>query len=252
LLETVHAYWSGLAGAEREAFRFLHVSTDEVYGDLDEHAPPFTESDRYQPNSPYSASKAAGDHLVRVWHRTYSLPILVTHCSNNYGPLQHPEKLIPLMIARAVAGEDLPVYGDGRQIRDWLFVHDHCAALRAVLAAGRVGESYNIGGLDERRNIEVVRSVCAALDALHPRADGSAHDAAIRYVTDRPGHDRRYAMDIAKIRRETGWQPREGFETGVRRTVLWYLQERCGSTEVAARTRRRGLAALGSPDATGA
>ncbi len=222
LLEAARAYWGGLAGAERAAFRFLHVSTDEVYGSLGPGDPAFSETTAYQPNSPYSASKAASDHLVRAYHHTYGLPTLTTNCSNNYGPYQFPEKLIPLMIANALAGKPLPVYGDGMNVRDWLYVGDHCAALRRVLEAGRPGETYNIGGDNEMPNIEVVRIVCRLLDALRPAPEG-ARERLITFVTDRPGHDRRYAIDARKIAGELGWRPSETFETGLAKTVRWYL-----------------------------
>ncbi len=224
LLEAVRDYWSGLQEDERASFRFLHVSTDEVYGSLAAGAPAFTEDHPYQPNSPYSASKAASDHLVRAWHHTYGLPVLTTNCSNNYGPFHFPEKLIPLVIHNALAGKPLPVYGDGRQVRDWLYVRDHCSAIRRVLDAGRVGETYNIGGCNEMANIDVVHTVCAILDALRPRADGASYAAQVRFVKDRPGHDRRYAIDAGKIERELGWRPAETFETGIRKTVAWYLE----------------------------
>jgi dTDP-glucose 4,6-dehydratase len=223
ILEAVRAHWAQLPPAEREAFRFLHVSTDEVYGTLAPHDPPFTETSRYQPNSPYAASKAAADHLVRGHHRTYGLPVLTTNCSNNYGPRQFPEKLIPLCIHRALSGAPLPIYGDGRQIRDWLYVGDHCAAIRRVLDAGRVGEVYNIGGGSELPNIEVVETLCTILDEERPRPDGAGYRRQIEYVPDRPGHDRRYAIDHGKIAAELGWQPTESFQTGIRRTVRWYL-----------------------------
>ncbi|MEY4979961.1 MAG: dTDP-glucose 4,6-dehydratase [Pseudomonadota bacterium] len=223
LLESVRAYWGNLQGAEREAFRFLHVSTDEVYGSLSKDDPAFTETNRYEPNSPYSASKAASDHLVRAYHHTYGLPVLTTNCSNNYGPYHFPEKLIPLMIVNALAGKALPVYGDGMQIRDWLYVKDHCSAIRRVLEAGRLGEVYNVGGWNEKPNIEIVNRVCALLDELRPRADGQPYASQISYVTDRPGHDRRYAIDARKLERELGWKPAETFETGIRKTVEWYL-----------------------------
>ena len=222
LLEAARDYWKSLEGAAREGFRFLHVSTDEVYGSLGETGA-FTEDTPYAPNSPYAASKAASDHLVRAFHHTYGLPTLTTNCSNNYGPYQFPEKLIPLMIARALAGEPLPVYGDGRQVRDWLYVADHCAAIEAVLAGGRVGETYNIGGNAERRNLEVVEILCDLLDARRPRADGRSHRAQIAFVADRPGHDRRYAIDAGKLRRELGWSPAHSFEQGIAHTVDWYL-----------------------------
>jgi dTDP-glucose 4,6-dehydratase len=223
LLESVRRYWSGLADAEKAAFRFLHVSTDEVYGSLAKDDPAFAETNRYEPNSPYSASKAASDHLVRAWHHTYGLPVLTTNCSNNYGPYHFPEKLIPLMIVNALAGKPLPVYGDGMQIRDWLYVKDHCSAIRRVLEAGQLGETYNVGGWNEKPNIEIVKTVCALLDEVRPKADGSSYAAQISYVTDRPGHDRRYAIDARKIERELGWKPAETFESGIRKTVQWYL-----------------------------
>ena len=223
LLESVRAYWGGLQGDEREAFRFLHVSTDEVYGSLGKDDPAFTETHRYEPNSPYSASKAASDHLVRAYHHTYGLPVLTTNCSNNYGPYHFPEKLIPLMIVNALAGKALPVYGDGMQIRDWLYVKDHCSAIRRVLEAGKLGETYNVGGWNEKPNIEIVNRVCALLDELRPRADGQPYATQISYVTDRPGHDRRYAIDARKLEAELGWKPAETFETGIRKTVQWYL-----------------------------
>lgn len=223
LLESVRGYWNGLPEGEKAAFRFLHVSTDEVYGSLSKDDPAFAETNRYEPNSPYSASKAASDHLVRAWHQTYSLPVLTTNCSNNYGPFHFPEKLIPLMIVNALAGKPLPVYGDGMQIRDWLYVKDHCSAIRCVLEAGRLGETYNVGGWNEKPNIEIVKTVCALLDELRPRADGKPYAEQITYVTDRPGHDRRYAIDATKIHRELGWKPAETFESGIRKTVQWYL-----------------------------
>ena len=223
LLEATRAYWMGLKGAEREAFRFLHVSTDEVYGSLAPGAPAFTETHRYEPNSPYSASKAGSDHLVRAYHHTYGLPVLTTNCSNNYGPYQFPEKLIPLVIQHALSGKPLPIYGDGQQVRDWLYVGDHCAAIRRVLEAGRLGEVYNIGGWNERPNLDVVRTICTVLDEWVPRQDGQSYATQITYVTDRPGHDRRYAIDATKIHRELGWKPAETFETGIRRTIRWYL-----------------------------
>jgi len=223
LLEAARHYWSALPADEKAAFRFLHVSTDEVYGTLAPDAPAFTESHNYEPNSPYSASKAASDHLVRAWHHTYGLPVLTTNCSNNYGPLHFPEKLIPLMIVNALAGKSLPVYGDGMQVRDWLYVRDHCSAIRRVLQAGRLGETYNIGGWNEKANIDIVTTVCGLLDELRPRADGTSYAAQIAYVQDRPGHDRRYAIDARKIERELGWRPAETFETGIRKTVQWYL-----------------------------
>lgn len=223
LLDAVRGYWGALPADEKAAFRFLHVSTDEVYGSLAKDDPAFTETNRYEPNSPYSASKAASDHLVRAWHHTYGLPVLTTNCSNNYGPYHFPEKLIPLMIVNALAGKPLPVYGDGMQIRDWLYVKDHCSAIRTVLAKGRLGETYNVGGWNEKPNIEIVKTVCALLDELRPRADGQPYASQITYVTDRPGHDRRYAIDARKLEAELGWKPAETFETGIRKTVQWYL-----------------------------
>ncbi|CAN1536490.1 RfbB dTDP-D-glucose 4,6-dehydratase [Burkholderiaceae bacterium] len=249
LLESVRAYWAALpdsevdcfvprsdektviasaakqstAGATKSSFRFLHVSTDEVYGSLSKTAPAFAETHRYEPNSPYSASKAASDHLVRAWHHTFGLPVLTTNCSNNYGPYHFPEKLIPLMIVNALAGKSLPVYGDGMQIRDWLYVKDHCSAIRRVLEAGRLGEVYNVGGWNEKPNIEIVNTVCALLDELRPRNDGKRYAEQITYVTDRAGHDRRYAIDARKLEAELGWKPAETFETGIRKTVQWYL-----------------------------
>ena len=222
LLEAARAYWAPLPADEKAAFRFHHVSTDEVYGSLAPDAPAFTETHAYEPNSPYSASKAASDHLVRAWHHTYGLPVVTTNCSNNYGPLHFPEKLIPLMIVNAMAGKALPVYGDGQQIRDWLYVSDHCSGIRAVLAGGRLGETYNIGGWNEQANIDIVNPVCALLDELKPDPVGP-YARLIRYVTDRPGHDRRYAIDARKIERELGWRPAETFESGIRKTVAWYL-----------------------------
>ena len=223
LLEAVRAYWSALPEAKKTAFRFLHVSTDEVYGTLSKEAPPFAETNAYEPNSPYSASKAASDHLVRAWHHTYGLPVLTTNCSNNYGPYHFPEKLIPLMIVNALAGKSLPVYGDGQQVRDWLYVRDHCSAIRRVLEAGQPGQTYNIGGWNEKPNLEIVRTICTLLDELRPRADGRSYREQITHVADRPGHDRRYAIDARKIERELGWKPAETFETGIRKTVQWYL-----------------------------
>jgi len=253
LLEAVRAYWNSLQGEARQNFRFLHVSTDEVYGSLGKDEPAFTETHRYEPNSPYSASKAASDHLVRAYHHTYGLPVLTTNCSNNYGPYHFPEKLIPLMIVNALAGKPLPVYGDGQQIRDWLYVKDHCSAIRRVLKAGKAGEVYNIGGWNEKPNIDIVHTVCDLLDELRPvqphsplsvavaaLAAGTArptpcgcptphsplptYRSLITYVTDRPGHDRRYAIDASKIERELGWKPAETFDTGIRKTVQWYLE----------------------------
>ena len=222
LLEAARGYWSKLDGAKRSGFRFHHVSTDEVYGSLSADAPAFTETHLYQPNSPYSASKAASDHLVRAWFHTYGLPVLTSNCSNNYGPFHFPEKLIPLMIVNALAGKPLPIYGDGLNVRDWLYVKDHCSAIRAVLAQGRPGETYNIGGWNERTNRQIVDAVCALLDELRPDAAGP-HSRLISFVADRPGHDRRYAIDARKIERELGWRPSETFESGIRKTVQWYL-----------------------------
>jgi dTDP-glucose 4,6-dehydratase len=223
LLEAVRSYWTGLPPAEQEAFRFLHVSTDEVFGTLTASDPPFRETNQYLPNSPYAASKAASDHLVRGHHHTYGLPVLTTNCSNNYGPWQFPEKLIPLIIANALAGKPLPIYGDGMQVRDWLYVGDHCSAIRRVLQAGRLGEVYCVGGSSEKPNIEVVKTLCGILDRERPRADGASYASQITYVKDRPGHDRRYAIDARKISTELGWKPAETFETGLRKTVRWYL-----------------------------
>lgn len=223
LLEAVRAWYGQREETAKNQFRFLHVSTDEVYGSLERDDPAFAETRRYEPNSPYSASKAASDHLVRAYHHTYGLPVLTTNCSNNYGPYHFPEKLIPLVIHNALAGKPLPIYGDGQQIRDWLYVKDHCSAIRRVLEAGRVGETYNVGGWNEKANLEVVHTLCAILDELKPRADGKPYKEQITYVQDRPGHDRRYAIDAGKIERELGWKPAETFETGIRKTVRWYL-----------------------------
>jgi len=223
LLEAARFYWNALDEVAKKAFRFLHVSTDEVYGSLSPTDPAFTETKQYEPNSPYSASKAASDHLVRAYHHTYGLPILTTNCSNNYGPYHFPEKLIPLIIHNALAGKPLPIYGDGQQVRDWLYVKDHVAAIRRVLEAGKVGETYNIGGWNEKPNLDVVHTLCAILDELSPRAVGKSYAEQITYVTDRPGHDRRYAIDASKINRELEWKPAETFETGIRKTVQWYL-----------------------------
>lgn len=224
LLEAVRAYWSALPDDERAAFRFLHVSTDEVYGSLKKDDRAFSETNRYEPNSPYSASKAASDHLVRAYHHTYGLPVLTTNCSNNYGPYHFPEKLIPLVIHNALAGKALPIYGDGQQIRDWLYVKDHCSAIRRVLADGKLGETYNVGGWNEKTNLEVVHTLCALLDELSPRADGQPYKNQITFVKDRPGHDQRYAIDASRLERELGWKPAETFDTGIRKTVQWYLQ----------------------------
>ncbi|QKJ65577.1 dTDP-glucose 4,6-dehydratase [Deefgea piscis] len=223
LLESVRGYWADLAAEQKAAFRFLHVSTDEVYGTLAADDPAFSETKAFEPNSPYSASKAASDHLVRAWHHTYGLPVLTTNCSNNYGPYHFPEKLIPLVILNALAGKPLPIYGDGQQIRDWLYVKDHCSAIRRVLEAGKVGETYNVGGWNEKANLDVVKTICTLLDELQPKADGKAYIEQITYVTDRPGHDRRYAIDAHKLERELGWKPAETFESGIRKTVEWYL-----------------------------
>ncbi len=225
LLESVRAYWNGLDGDAQRRFRFVHVSTDEVYGSLAPHAPAFSETNRYEPNSPYSASKAASDHLMRAYHHTYGLPVLTTNCSNNYGPYHFPEKLIPLCILNALAGKPLPLYGDGRQVRDWLYVKDHCSAIRLVLQSGLVGEIYNVGGRSEKTNLEVVHTLCGILDELAPPrpAPRAPYHSLITYVADRLGHDRRYAIDAGKIERELGWKPEETFETGIRKTVRWYL-----------------------------
>jgi dTDP-glucose 4,6-dehydratase len=223
LLEAVRAHHKALSAADQAAFRFLHVSTDEVYGSLKQGDPAFTETNIYEPNSPYSASKAASDHLVRAYHHTYGLPMLTTNCSNNYGPYHFPEKLIPLMIVNALAGKPLPVYGDGMQIRDWLYVSDHCSAIRRVLEAGKPGETYNVGGWNEKPNIEIVKTICALLDELRPRPDGKSYREQVSYVTDRPGHDRRYAIDATKIHQQLGWKPAETFDSGIRKTVQWYL-----------------------------
>ena len=232
LLEAVRAYWGGLAAVARTAFRFLHVSTDEVFGSLSADDPPFSETTPYAPNSPYSASKAGSDHLVRAYHHTYGLPTLTTNCSNNYGPYQFPEKLIPLMIANALAGKPLPVYGDGRNVRDWLYVGDHCAAVREVLARGVPGETYNVGGWNEKANIDVVQAICDLLDGARPKASGSYRDQ-IAFVKDRPGHDRRYAIDARKLERELGWKPAHTFESGLAETVRWYLENQPWVDEVA-------------------
>lgn len=232
LLEAARAYWITLPTTQKTAFRFLHVSTDEVFGSLSEDDPPFSETTPYAPNSPYSATKAGSDHLVRAYHHTYGLPVLTTNCSNNYGPYQFPEKLIPLMIANALAGKPLPVYGDGNNVRDWLYVGDHCSAIRRVLADGKPGETYNIGGWNEKKNLDVVSTLCDLLDALRPKAEGSYREQ-ITYVKDRPGHDRRYAIDACKLERELGWKPAETFETGLAKTVRWYLDNQEWVDEVA-------------------
>jgi dTDP-glucose 4,6-dehydratase len=242
LIEEARAYCSGLAEEDRNAFRFLHVSTDEVYGSLGPHDAPFCETTAYAPNSPYSASKAGADHLVRAYHHTYGLPTLTTNCSNNYGPYQFPEKLIPLMILNARAGKPLPVYGDGMNVRDWLFVEDHCEAIRSLLARGRVGETYNIGGGSERRNIDIVESICSILDEACPADPVLPHRKLITFVKDRPGHDRRYAIDARKIEREVGWKPRESFGSGLRRTIQWYLQNQEWVEEVTSGGYRKWIA----------
>ncbi len=223
LLESVRGYWQALPEAEKLAFRFLHISTDEVYGTLSSNDVPFAETNAYEPNSPYSASKAASDHLVRAWHHTYGLPVITTNCSNNYGPYHFPEKLIPLVILNALAGKPLPIYGDGQQIRDWLYVKDHCAAIRRVLTTGRLGQTYNVGGWNEKANLEVVHTICQILDELKPKATGH-YAEQITFVQDRAGHDRRYAIDARKLEQELGWKPAETFETGIRKTVQWYLE----------------------------
>lgn len=223
LLEVATVYWGAMDDVSKSGFRFLHVSTDEVYGSLAPSDPAFSESHPYKPNSPYSASKAASDHLVRAYHHTYGLPVLTTNCSNNYGPCQFPEKLIPLMIVNALAGKPLPVYGDGQQVRDWLYVKDHCSAIRRVLEAGKAGEIYNVGGWNEKPNIDIVHTVCALLDGFRPRPDGGSYGGQISYIKDRRGHDRRYAIDARKLQRELGWQPAETFDSGIRKTVQWYL-----------------------------
>ena len=223
LLESVRAYYGKLSESAKNAFRFLHVSTDEVYGSLDKGDPAFRETNRYEPNSPYSASKAASDHLVRAYHHTYGLPVLTTNCSNNYGPYHFPEKLIPLCIHNALAGKPLPIYGDGQQIRDWLYVKDHCSAIRRVLEAGKIGQVYNVGGWNEKANLDVVRTICSILDELSPRSDGKSYAEQVVHVADRPGHDRRYAIDASKLERELGWKPAETFDSGIRKTVQWYL-----------------------------
>ncbi len=241
LLESVRAYWEALEGEAKERFRYLHVSTDEVYGSLTKDAPAFSETSRYEPNSPYSASKAAGDHLVRAYHHTYDLPVLTTNCSNNYGPYHFPEKLIPLCILNALAGKALPIYGDGRQIRDWLYVRDHCSAIRLVLEGGRVGETYNIGGWSEKANLDVVETLCAILDGLKPRIDGRSYKSQIAFVKDRPGHDRRYAINAGKLALELGWKPQETFETGINKTVVWYLENQSWVANVTSGTYRNWI-----------
>jgi len=239
LLNATRRHWSALDADFRRAFRFLHVSTDEVYGSLEPGEAPWDETQPYEPNSPYSASKAASDHLVRAFHHTYGLPVVTTNCSNNYGPYHFPEKLIPLMILNALEGKPLPVYGDGQQIRDWLYVEDHASAIWLALRGGRVGETYNVGGLNERPNLEIVRRICALLDGKSPRADGRSYAEQITFVTDRPGHDRRYAIDSTKIRRELGWSPQENFDTGIVKTVDWYLQHREWTADITRRKYQR-------------
>jgi dTDP-glucose 4,6-dehydratase len=243
LLEAVRAYWVDLATdpPAQEAFRFLQISTDEVYGSLGPTDAPFVESDPYEPNSPYSATKAASDHLVRAWHHTYGLPVLTTNCSNNYGPYHFPEKLIPLVINNALAGKPLPVYGDGKHVRDWLFVEDHCHAIMRVLAAGKIGETYNVGGMNQKTNLEVVETICSILDELRPRPDGEAYSSQITFVPDRPGHDRRYAIDAQKIQNELGWRPKVPFEIGIRKTVMWYLANQAWVDSVTSGAYRRWL-----------
>ena len=241
LLESVRAYWSDLDEKAKAGFRFLHVSTDEVYGTLGESDPAFTEKTPYAPNSPYSASKAASDHLVRAYHHTYGLPVLTTNCSNNYGLFHFPEKLIPLCLLNAVAGKPLPIYGNGQQVRDWLYVKDHCSAIRSVLADGRVGETYNVGGWNEKANLDVVNTLCEILDSLKPRADGLSYKTQITFVKDRPGHDRRYAIDATKIERELGWKPKETFETGIAKTVAWYLENQSWVSNVVSGEYRQWL-----------
>ena len=230
LLESIRSYWNDLDEPSKKTFRFLHISTDEVYGSLNEKASAFTENHPYKPNSPYSASKAASDHLVRAWFHTYGLPVLITNCSNNYGPYHFPEKLIPLCILNALNNKQLPIYGDGKQIRDWLYVGDHCSAIREVLLNGQIGETYNVGGRNEKSNLDVVRALCSILDELKPRSDGLKYENQIIYVKDRPGHDRRYAIDASKLEREIGWIPKETFESGLRKTVLWYLAHEAWAT----------------------
>jgi dTDP-glucose 4,6-dehydratase len=242
LLEEARAFWSGLIAEEKEAFRFLHVSTDEVYGSLGADGAPFTETTRYAPNSPYSASKAASDHLVRAYFHTYGLPVLTTNCSNNYGPFQFPEKLIPLVILHAVTAKPIPVYGDGQNVRDWLFVTDHCEAIRKVLGHGKIGATYNIGGKNELKNLDVVNTICSVLDELRPGDPVVPHGRLIKFVTDRPGHDRRYAMNTTKIEAELGWKPRETFTTGIRKTVEWYLNNEAWVQSVTSGSYRQWMA----------
>jgi dTDP-glucose 4,6-dehydratase len=242
LLEEARAYWSSLNDPEKASFRFLHVSTDEVYGSLAAEDNAFSETTRYAPNSPYSASKAASDHLVRAYHHTYGLPVLTTNCSNNYGPFQFPEKLIPLVILHAISGKPVPVYGDGQNVRDWVFVVDHCEAVRTVLARGRPGETYNIGGRNQLKNLDVVNTICAVLDELQPHGPTVPHQKLITFVKDRPGHDRRYAMDISKIESELGWRPKETFETGIRKTIEWYLENEAWIQSVTSGSYRQWMA----------
>lgn len=242
LLEEARAYWTGMHSQDKTAFRFLHVSTDEVYGSLGPADPAFSETTPYAPNSPYSASKAASDHLVRAYYHTYGFPVLTTNCSNNYGPYQFPEKLIPLTILHAIQGKAIPVYGDGKNVRDWLFVEDHCEAIRNVLARGRLGETYNVGGRNQKPNLEIVQTICAIIDDLRPQDSGVAHHKLITYVQDRPGHDRRYAMNTSKIEQELGWQPRETFESGIRKTVEWYLAHEAWVREVTSGNYRQWIA----------
>ena len=241
LLEEVRSYWGNLPNEDKQQFRFLHVSTDEVYGTLSATDPAFKETNAYAPNSPYSASKAASDHLVRAYHHTYGLPVLTTNCSNNYGPYHFPEKLIPLCLLNAIAGKPLPIYGDGQQIRDWLYVKDHCSAIRSVLEAGLVGETYNVGGWNEKANLDVVNTLCSILDELKPRPDGKSYKEQITFVKDRPGHDRRYAIDATKLERELGWKPKETFETGIRKTVEWYLANQAWVANVTSGEYRKWL-----------
>jgi dTDP-glucose 4,6-dehydratase len=242
LLKAVHSHWSALDGSEQDEFRFLHVSTDEVYGSLEPGAPPFRETTAYAPNSPYAASKAASDHLVRSYHRTYGLPVLITNCCNNYGPYQFPEKLIPLVIHRALAGKPLPIYGDGGNIRDWLYVADHCAALKCVLERGRPGEVYNIGASSEKTNLEVVHRLCDIMDERKPRRDGKSYREQVTFVKDRPGHDRRYGIDASKIQHELGWKPKETFESGLRKTIHWYIENQEWVADVTSAAYREWIA----------
>jgi dTDP-glucose 4,6-dehydratase len=237
LLESIRSYWDGMDETSKKAFRFLHVSTDEVYGSLEKSDPAFIETNQYNPNSPYSASKASSDHLVRAWHHTFGLPVLTTNCSNNYGPYHFPEKLIPLCILNALNGKSIPIYGDGQQIRDWLYVKDHCSAIRAILEKGQLGETYNIGGWNEKANLDVVKILCSLLDELKPKSDHTKYETQITYVKDRPGHDKRYAIDASKLEKELGWKPKETFETGIRKTVEWYF----GQPELGESCSERGI-----------